>query len=512
VRSRSIESGVAAIAITVAVCMGISSCGTGQYGTGGSRGDILTIALSSDVSTLDPWMTRTVTNDLNVLSQIYTPLVSRGGDLKLQPALAESWKQTADRTWRFDLRDDVYFTNGARLNAEVAAWNINSLIDPNTGARAASTLASVTDAVPVNDTTLEIHTKEPDASIPARLTTVFLVEPTWRATHDPATETMGSGPYELVTRKPSSEIVLRRRDDATATKSPTYANVRYKIIPEESARIASIQTGAVDVVVGFGVDQLDLLNASSTIEAGSVESTRSAFLYSDAIREPMSDPRLRQAVNYAIDKELITDKLLGGLTKPSQGQVLTPDYAGFNPNTQPYPHDPERARELLAQAGFGAGLDLQLIYPAGSSAIVPDQVTQVIQAELAEVGIDLRATSMPNADFVNMNYERQSLPELGYMTYNFWTLDGADLLSNFVTGGAQQFWKNDEFDRLITAALATSGDQRDKLTAQADEVMREDAGFIFLFPQPLTYAHSTAVDFQMRPDEWVKAFDITAAQ
>ena len=115
--------------------------------------------------------------------------------------------------------------------------------------------------------------------------------------------------------------------------------------------------------------------------------------------------------------------------------------------------------------------------------------------------------------FTTLNYERTDLPDLGYVTMSMWTLDGADLLELLgATGGAQQFWQNDEFDTLITAAKQSSGDEREELTRQAAKVMRDDAAFVFLFPQPSTYAHSTDIDFTMRPDEWVRAFDIAPAE
>lgn len=502
-------------ALTAAVAAGsavLAGCGVVGSGADDPEDGTLTIGLASDISTLDPWMTRTVTNDLNVLSQIYTPLVSRGADLELQPELAESWQQVDDLTWRFDLRGDVEFANGKQLDAEVVAWNINSIIDPDTGARTASTLASVTEATAVDDTTVEIGTESPDASVPDHLTTIFFVEPTWRAEHDPAREAMGSGPYELMSWKLQNQIVLQHREDAGWTGKPGFPTVKYQIIPEESARIASLRTGAIDLTVGFGVDQMGALEAAPGIKTGSTESSRVAFLYADATKEPMDDARVRQAINYAIDKDSIVDQLLRGSTSASPGQVITESYGGFDPISDPYPHDPEQARRLLAEAGYPEGLAVDLIYPTGSPAVSVELVAQAIAADLSEVGVRLSVSSMPNADFVNMNYERTSLPALGYMTYSWWTLDGADLLENFSTGGAQQFWVNTRFDELIHAARAESGDRRAELTRQAVREMREDAGFVFLFPQPITYAHSDAVGFSIRPDEWLRAAEIGPVQ
>jgi peptide/nickel transport system substrate-binding protein len=497
-------------ALVLAGCTSNTSTGDGNRDAGSE----LSIGISGDLSTLDPWNTRTITNDLNVLSQIYTPLVYRGSDMKLEPALARSWEQADDLRWVFHLRDDIKFANGKQLNAEVVAWNINKIIDPATGARSASTLATVTKAVAVDETTVEIHTGTPDASVPAHLAIVFFVEPTWREQSDAATEVMPSGPYDLENWSRQREIVLSLREDATPyAGDPQFKTVTYKVIPEQSARIASLRTGDIDLTAGFSVDQLAGLEQSPNIKAGSVASTRTAMLYADTTEKPMDDVRVRQAVNYAIDKETIVNSLLLGETKPSQGQVLTEAYLGFNKEVEPYPYDPAKAEQLLADAGYANGLDLELTYPTGSAAMIPDQIVQAIQADLAKVGINLTTSSMPNADFVAMNYKRTNLPDLGYIALALWTLDGADLLQLIgATGGAQQFWQNDKFDELIGAAMKTSGEEREKLTREAVEVMREDAGFVFLFPQPLTYAVSTDVNFEMRADEWVRAFDITPAK
>lgn len=498
-----------AVAVVVLVTTAASSCSFSGSPAGDEGSDTLRIAISSDLSNLNPWMTRTVAPDLSILSQIYSPLVVRDNDLKLKPALATSWEQVTDRTWRFHLRTGVTYSNGKPFNAEVVKWNIDKVLDDSTKARVKATFVGVTGVQVRDEVTVDITSAKPNTTIPAGLTSMFFLEPSWAQTHDPSTEAMGTGPYNLVSWRKQSSIVLKRRDAGYWGTAPAFGNVEYRVIPETSSQIASLRTGEVDLITGFGSDQLAGLHGASDITSGALSTTRSAFLYADTTKAPMKDVRVRQAVNYAINKQAIVDSLLGGNTKVSpSGQVLTPEYGGYNDKVEPYPYDPAMARRLLAESGHAHGLKIEFKFPA-ATYLFADQIVQAITAQLAQVGITAHTSSMPKAEYTDMNYARTSLPDLGYLTYSWWTLDGADLLANFAGGGAQQFWSNARFDNLITKALASPDQaQRDGYTLQAVQVMHDDAGFIFLFPQPLTYAYNSHLAYTPRPDDWLRASDI----
>jgi peptide/nickel transport system substrate-binding protein len=509
-----IAAGLAAAMLSIGGCSLGASGGAegGGTSTSAANTDKLTIAISADVSTLNPWMTRSI-SDLNILSQVYTSLVVRDADMNLQPALATKWEQTDSTTWRFTLRDDVKFENGKTLDADVVKWNIEQVMDPDTDARVASTFDKVTNVNVVNATTIDITTSEPNLTLPDALTTFFFLEPTWAADHDAAQEMMGTGPYELADRQIQQSITLEKRSDSVWADEAAYKAVEYRVISEDSSRVAALQTGEVDLITQYGPDEISSLQSTDGIEAGAIETTRSVFLYADATKEPMNNTLVRQAINYAIDKESIVKSLFGGLTDISAGQVLTPEYRGYNEGVEAYPYDPDKAKELLKEAGYSDGLEVTFIYATGYGLLTPE-TAQAITSQLAEVGITADVSTMPSADFTNMNYERTNLPNLGYLTYAWWTLDGADLLENFMTGGAQQFWQNDDFDAAMTSALGASTlDEREKYTEQAVEIMRDEAGFIFLFPQPLTYAYNKEkISYTPRPDDWLRATEITPAE
>lgn len=498
-----------AIAAGAASVLALVGCAPGTSQNEGEAEDELRIALTSDITTLHPWMTRSI-KDLNVLSQVYSALVVRDSSMKLVPGVAESWEQSSPTSWRFTLRDDVTFPNGEALDAAVVKWNIDQILDEATEARVRSSFAGVTEAVVVDDYVVEIVTAEPDTTVPAGLTTFFLLEPKWTETHDPSAETYGTGPYKLASWNKQSSIKLERRADDPWNPEPFFENVEFQIIPEQSSQIASLQTGGVDIITEYGPDQISTLSNIEGLEVGARSTTRSAFLYLDATTEPMNDTRVRQAVNYAIDKEAIVEGLFGGLTEVSAGQIMTPEYVGFNDKLEPYAYDPDKARELLDEAGYGDGLTVTFRYPSGTYLLAED-VVQVIAAQLAEVGIVAEVAAMSGAEYIDMNYARTELPDVGYLTYAWWTLDGADIMENFMGGGAQQFWYNDEFDSILAQALvAVDEAERARLTAEAAAIMRDDAGFVFLFPQPLTYAYDADLNWEPRSDDWIRASDITS--
>jgi peptide/nickel transport system substrate-binding protein len=220
---------------------------------------------------------------------------------------------------------------------------------------------------------------------------------------------------------------------------------------------------------------------------------------------------VRQALNYAVDKEGLIAALLEGLdVQPSQGQILTKEYFGFNPDLKPYPYDVDKAKELMDAAGVG-NVDVEFDVPSGTY-LLGSEIAQAIGGQLEEVGVKAKVTEMPFSVYMDKYLKQKDLAQMAYITQAWPTLDADGLLTLFESGNQYAYWDNADFSKLLDQARSTlDSNKRLDLYKQATAIMREDAPLIFLFPQPATYATSKKVQWSARPDDWVRVWDMRPA-
>jgi len=467
----------------------------------------VTIGLQSDINTLDPHMTASVGTDLSVISHVYSSLVERGPDLKLRPLVATSWTLVADTTWRFTLRGGITFTNGEKLDAAAVKWNIDRVLNPATRARVAPWFDLVSEARAVSATELQVTTKQPYPAFADQLVEFYLLAPGWSASHRPAQEAMGSGPYTLKEWVKDDHITLQARAGYWGGRMP-YDAVVFRPIPEDSSRTSGLLAGDLDVIISVPPSDFPRIDGSRRARAGSVQSARSAFVKFNTLRKPFDARGVRQALNYAVDKNALIKNLVPGLTAPSMGQVLTPAYFGFNPDLRPYPYDVAQAKKLLAEAGASGGVQADLDVPAGTY-LLGEEMSEAIDGQLAQVGVHLNITEMPFSVYMNKYLPQHNMAQAVYITQAWPTLDADGLLTLFEKGNQYAYWNNDAFSAMLDQARATTVPaKRAALYKQATAVMREEAPVLFLFPQPATYATANTVEWRARPDDWVRVWDM----
>lgn len=478
-----------------------------QTGGSGPSGSV-TIAQGNDLDTLDPHQTATTNTDQSVISHLYTSLIIRNPDLELVPALAETWEATSDTTWEFKLRDDIEFPNGEKLDANTVKWNVDRVLNPDTNARIRSWFNLVDECRAVDDTTVEFVTSEPYPALADQLSMFFLLAPEWAAEHNPASEAMGTGPYELVEWIKDDHLTIKAKAEYWGDPV-SFETVTFRAVPEASSRVSGLLAGDFQVLTTVPPDDFPRINDSGDATAGSLASTRTAMVNINCEVAPFDDPKVRQALNYAVNKEAIAEALFSGLNvEPSQGQILTPAYFGFNPDLEPYPYDPDMARQLLEEAGVQDGTEVEFTVPIGRY-LLGQEITQVIAGQLQEVGFNVTITEIPFSVFLDKLITEHSMSPLAYITYAWPTLDADGLLSLLQKGNQYSYWPNQEYSDLLDEARSTTDpDTRRDLYAQATAIMREDAGVIFLFPQPFTYATVNSIEWDVRPDDWVRAFEM----
>ncbi len=495
--------GGAALGITAM----LEACATTSSVTTLKQAATITIEFGVDIATLDPVMTATVGTDLSVISQIYSSLLLRGPDLKLHPSLADTWTQVSPTLLRFKLRPGIRFPNGEALDAAAVKWNIDRALDPQTKARVAPWFASVQQVNAIDPATVDIVLKHPDNSVVPSLASLFLLAPKWTAQNNPAASSMGSGPYVLKEWLKNDHITLEARGDYWGPK-PSFQTVVYRIRPEASSRVAGLLAGELDVITAVDPADFGRIRAAGA-NAGSTASSRVAIVKLNTLLKPMDNLQVRQALNYATDKESIVKFIFQNLTVVSPGELLTPIYFGYNPDLKPYPYDPEKAKSLLASAGYGGGIQIEFDYPTGTY-LLGDQITQAIIEQWAKVGVKASLNQMPLSVYIDKYLNKRQLSAASYISFAWPTLDADGQLTLFESGNAYAYWDDATFSSLIEKARAlTDPGQRLQLYKQATQRMYDQVPVVFLFPQPSTYAVRATVDWKARSDDWARPTDMT---
>jgi len=502
IQKQKIGVTILTITLTVSLLFSIST----------ATAETVTIGLVTDVNTLDPHKTATVGTDLSVISHLYSNLVNRSPDLKLSPGLALSWEAKDDLTWHFKLRAGITFPNGEKLDAATVKWNIERILDPKVKARIAAWYKPISDVNVLGPTDLEVKTHKPFPSLPGLFSALFLLPPKWSSSHNPAAEALGTGPYDLVEFVSGDHITLKAKQNYWGD-IPDFDTAIFRPVPETASRVAGVLTGDLDVVIGIPPTEIKRLKKDKSVDAGAVPSTRMMFVKFNTLKEPFKgNTKLRQALNYAIDKQAIVDAVLDGLVPQCRCQVLMDGYFGFNPELEPYPYNPKKAKELMAEAGYPRGFEVELEIPIGRYLLAED-IGQAVAAMLEAVGVRTKIVEMQFGPWLAKYRKAGDLGQMAYLGQAWPTLDANGLLTLFEPGNRYAYWNDAIFGEVLKKARSTTDkSMRLNLYKQATERMCQEAPVIFLFNQPITYAISKKIEWKARSDDWIRAHEMKKAQ
>lgn len=464
----------------------------------------LTIGQGLDPETLDPHLS-TVQASLNVSTLIAEPLVDRNYETnEIVPVLLTEWKEIDPVTWEFKVRPSVKFTNGEELTAQVVKANIERIKDPATKSPAAATYAGQIDKMDVVDPlTLRVTTKGPSPVMLLNLSKIYIISPRALAemgAAEFAKKPVGTGPYSMVEWVKDDRVTLEANQAYWGGK-PKLDKITFRPIPEPSARAAALRTGEADLVTLLPIPEVNNVKSSQDLEVSTTPSLRLMYLILDATKEgPVKDKQVRQALNYAVDKDAIIQQLLQGYGIQLQGQILSKEYTGFNPDLKSYPYDPEKAKQLLAAAGYPNGFEVTLYSPQGRY-IMDKEISEAVAGQLAKVGVRANIKVEEWAAYIKDLIAKTLTPIafIGMSTFP----DADPMLGIQIAGNPYSYYANPEFDRIIKQARTTSNQQsRIALYKQATEILRDDPPGIFLHQQVDIYGVSKRVQgWKPRPDE-----------
>ncbi|GIW07925.1 MAG: diguanylate phosphodiesterase [Dehalococcoidia bacterium] len=472
-----------------------------QQGERRSENQVLRIAKTA----LPPGITPEASNVNNdTFNMVFDSLASFGENYTLRPAAAEKWEYTGT-AWRFTIRPDLVFSNGEKVTADDVVFSITQLVERNWPTK--SYLPTATGARKIDERVVEVVTRQPDMTVPNGAPWIYVLPQKYFESigaKEFGLKPIGSGPYVLQSFTPNSGAVFTRRTETHPFRTPIATEVRFVVVPELTQQIVGLRTGELDFALSnFTTDQLNSAKSSGLQVVTRITSVTSALFSqpeAQARNSPLLDKRVRQAINYAVNKEAITNGYYGGYAKPA-GQITIPGSPVWDDTLQPYPFDPAKAKQLLAEAGYPNGFKL----PVGigyTPATVPQDIPAIIQANLRDVGIEASLNGQELAVFLDKYYGR------GVQKDDLFLQTAGDPNGTYAIGrglydcakeGFALWWCNRDFNRLYDLAVHEADPaRRAALMREANRALVSDVPALFLFVRDGTAVMSPKI----RGFEW----------
>lgn len=465
--------------------------------------------MPDEEATLDPSITNS-NNWRNVLLNMYDALTTRNKDGKLVGQIAESWTAVDPTTWVFTIRKGIKFHSGDPLEASDVKFTLDRVRDPELKSLQAPYIQSYDSVKVLDPYKVEIKTKTADPFVADNLQLVPIASQKYVTSKDKAalgnTEN-GSGPYRL------SEWVKGDHMTLTANKdywqgAPKIATVVFRVIPEPSAMFAALRTGEIDIALTVPPDSAKQAGASDVFDIKTVPSQRSFFIVLDNSVKPLDDKRVRQALNYAVDKDSITKGLLLGYADPIPS-LLGPMYLGTDSSQKPYPYDPAKAKQLLTEAGYPNGFSLTLNAYSGQYP-KDKEVAQAVAGMLEKVGIKVNLTVREWGTFIN-EYRLHNLAPAYFISFGLPIWDYSQAFRSYLTTlNPASYYRDADIERKSRESLTVVDTaKREALLKEINSQIYNDAAFIFLYLGRTIYGVSKKVSWEPRTDERVWLYEVS---
>jgi len=418
-----------------------------------------------------------------VVDQVLDTLVTRNDDGEVAPRLALSWENPDPLTWVFELREDVVFSDGTPFTSTDVRKSIENHVAITSVL--APLLADVTDIDDSEPHRLVLTTNEPDGTILATLSILYVGQGDAVSSEDYWNKPVGTGPFVIDTYETDERIVLTRNESYWGEPA-TLDTVTIRSIPEASARIAALETGEVDMISNVAPDQSSTVAAIDNVQMITTPSTFYYLNWFNNAREPFTDERVRQALWHAADLETIIPALFGDAAVLARAPLSSVVFGA--PELEPYTYDPELAKQLLADAGYPNGFSTTMIWP-NDAGINVDQLAQTLISAWAEVGVEVEPISQERAqwtaDFNALDWD------MSLFANSTATGDAHYTLGRLYTCAANRLgFCDEEVDsKLVEARGAVDQDERRVLYQDVSTILWERAVGMFISELTLNLAY-----------------------
>ena len=461
-----------------------------------------------------PWTPENLDPTMNLSSiramvgvTMFDSLVGRDADNRVVPQLAESWRLVDDTTWQLKLRRRVVFHDGEPFNAEAVRFTFQRVLDPEQKSPNRANMAEIARVDVIDDYTVNLVTRQPYAPLINRLLDFPMVPPRYAAekgNQGMALRPVGTGPYRFVELVKDDRLVVEAFDRHWRG-APRIRRVVYKPIPEPFTRAAALRNNEVDLITTIPPNLARELEGVGGIRAQRVPSSWIIYLGLNVFKKPLSDVRVRQTLNYATDVDAIVKNVLEGNGRRLEGP-LTPQMFGYDASVKGYPHDPARARKLLAEAGYPDGLEITLESPAGRYQ-GDKEIAEALGGQWQKAGFRPRVQVAEWGAYFKRYLGKQF--QDAYLLGLGGPMQDADELYNLVSSkGRGLYYKNERVDALFDLGRGTMDmAKRRHVYRDLARAMVEDATWVFLLQQVDIYASRDRLSWTPRPDQWMLLHD-----
>lgn len=487
----------------------------GKAETGDENDRTLTIAIGADMVTFDVHdHINTSTEAIHV--NMFNYLVKRDNETgEIVPDLAESFENIDDYTWEFKLKEGVTFHNGDELTSADVKYSLER-VAYGEELRDYTNYNQIKEVEIIDDYTFRIITHEPEPVLLNRISRIasgilpskyieengfdhFLENP------------IGTGPFQFVEWVRDDRIVFEVYDDYFGGKNPDWDKLVFRIIPENSTRVSELLTGGVDIAVNVPPADWERVENHEGTYLAQETSNRTLMIFLRSTEGyPTSDQRVREALDLAIDNGAIVESLLGGAGVPTITRVAPGNFGFAEHLYDTYNYDPERAKELLEEAGYPDGFEMTFHSPRGRY-LQDAEIAEMVAGMWAQIGVTANIEFMEWSNFVELRNAKENKDAylLGLGNSMFDAANALDYYSATRFEGETDY-RNDELEELLAAAMSNMDPkERSEQYVRAQEIIAEDVAHIVLHQESINIGVSERINYTPTMDEMIYVETIT---
>jgi ABC-type transport system substrate-binding protein len=474
----------------------------------------LVVGLQGEPDSLDGHESSNSLN-LSTYPLIYDKLVEFDEEMHLTPQLATSWTVSADGlTWTFKLRTGHRFHDGVPVNADAVKKSLDRLV---AGGRLRNWFTMITRVTAVDEGTVTVTTDRPFLFLPQRLATppgsiVHPAAPPFTQSHQYGASPVGSGPFRFKEWVRGQRIVLEKNPNHWLARRSNVDQIEFRFLPDDAGRAIALETGEIDFALPIPPQEAERLKRNAQISVLNLPSLRWFGLYPNLAKKPFSDVRVRHAITHAIDKDAIVRTAMAGYAKAADSP-LPPGVWSYK-SFKRFDHNPQRARQLLTEAGYPNGFATTMWVPIGTYPNA-QQVSEAVAAMLGQVGIRVRLETMEAGRWIVLLRSKgpdESTLEMSYYGFGTWTGEPDYALGllfhsqQFAPAGSnRQFYNNPKVDALLDVGRRTVDERQRRLIYESiqDTIWQDQPWQYLFYGNQVMGARRAVRDVQVLPSETV---------